>query len=85
MSQNVTASAMSGIAQVQNKTLPAFVSADATILDAAQSGLFTAVITLEEDDFSLSDALKGDLESRGFTVVVSGDDNEILTVTWNNA
>lgn len=83
MSQ-INAESAKGIAQVQNSTNPAFKSTDASILDAAQQGLFTVDVTLEGDDMALGAAIKGDLESRGFEVSSGGDEEAVvLTISWN--
>jgi hypothetical protein len=84
MSQQITQSAVRGIAQAQNALNPVFVSADAQILAAAQSGLFTVDVTLEGDDMAFGAILKGDLESRSFEVSAGGDESAVvLTISWN--
>jgi hypothetical protein len=74
------------VALTQNSFNATFKAVDAVIKTEAQKGNFTVAHTLVGAPvIALGPNLVKDLEVRGFTAAISGDDDEILTVSWNNA
>jgi hypothetical protein len=67
-------------ALAQNKTLPDFQAAETAIKVAAGLGLFSAEYTVTDLDV-LAQVVES-LKLQGFTVAQSGDDDEILAITF---
>lgn len=68
------------IALTQNNTLPDLTGAELAIKTAAGSGLFSADYTVE--DLDVVTQVVDSLKLAGFNVAQSGDDDEILAITF---